>query len=55
MKLIFVEAIPYFTILTLNVAIVRKIVRASNFRRSFTDRRRRGARSLNRGQLSVQV
>ncbi len=45
MKLIFVEAVPYLTILTLNVAIVRKIVRASNFRRTFTDRRRKSSQN----------
>ena len=36
MKLIIIEAIPYFTILTLNIAIIRQILSSSSFRRRFT-------------------
>ena len=32
MKLIIIEAIPYFAILTLNIAIVRAILKSSSFR-----------------------
>ena len=36
MKLIIIEAIPYFTIFTLNVAIIRQILSSSSFRSRFT-------------------
>ena len=37
-KLIFVEVIPYFTIIILNSAIVRKIWKSNKFRRRFVVR-----------------
>ena len=35
MKLIFIEAIPYGTILVLNIAIIRKIIQSRDFRETF--------------------
>ena len=57
MKLIIIEAIPYFTILTLNIAIIRQILSSSSFRRRFTRKqttkevRMRSFRALERHTL----
>ena len=47
MKLIFIEAIPYFVIFTLNIAFIRKILKSSEFRKSFRPTAARPKKALN--------